>query len=155
MKIFNILYFIILGAGLGATVYAGAVVAPVTFNTDVIFGSDVLTQFQEGMIMAKNFLRLSYALVFMALIVLIYELIKLKSGEKDIFSIIPASVVIITSLLFAFYFVPEIFNFHRLGAQISKSTTFQNIPKVSETNVKVFVFSGLFLFIRNLYQQIK
>ncbi len=54
MKIFTIFYFIVIGVTLGATVYAGAVVAPVTFNTDVLFGSQVLTQFQEGMIMAIN-----------------------------------------------------------------------------------------------------
>lgn len=155
LKILTILYFIILGAGLGATVYAGAVVAPVTFNTSDIFGSEVLTQFQEGMIMAKNFLRLSYALVFMAVVVLIYELIKLKNGEKDIFSIIPASVVIITSLLFAFYFVPEILNLQSLGEQISQSDKFLSIHKGSETNVKILVFSLLFLLIWNLKKSIK
>lgn len=155
MKIFTILYFIVLGAVLGATVYAGAVVAPVTFNTDVIFGSQVLTQFQEGMIMAKNFLRLSYSMIVLALVVAIFEILKLKSGTKDIYSIIPATIVVITSLLFAFYFVPEIIHLQSLGEQISQSTTFQNIHKGSEMNVKILVFSGLFLLIWNLRKSIK
>jgi len=144
MKIFTIFYFIILGACLGATIYAGAVVAPVTFNTSDIFGSDVLNQFQEGMIMAQNFFRLSYAMIFMAFIVLIYELIKLKNGVKDIFSIVSASIVIVTSLLFAFYFVPEILQMQSLGEQITQSNTFQDIHKGSETNVKILVFSLMF-----------
>jgi len=54
MKIFTILYFIVLGAGLGATVYAGAVVAPVTFNTDVLFGSQVLTYFSFFIALSKS-----------------------------------------------------------------------------------------------------
>ena len=53
-------YLILLGAMLGAGLYAGIVVAPVTFNTDQWIGSEVLTQFQEGQIMTENFLRLSY-----------------------------------------------------------------------------------------------
>lgn len=155
MKIFTILYFIVLGAVLGATVFAGAVVAPVTFNTEVLFGSQVLTQFQEGMIMTQNFLRLSYAMIVLALVVAVYEILKLKSGTKDIYSLIPATIVVITSLLFAFYFVPEIIQMQSLGEQISQNSTFQNIHKGSEMNVKILVFSGLFLFVRNLYQKIK
>lgn len=155
MKIFSIFYFIVIGVTLGATIYAGAVVAPVTFNTDVLFGSQVLTQFQEGMIMAKNFLRLSYVLIVSAIVIALYEILKLKSGVKDIYSIISAIIVVITSLLFAFYFVPEIIQMQSLGEQISQSTQFQNIHKGSETNVKILVFAQLFLFIRNLYKSIK
>jgi hypothetical protein len=155
MKIFTILYFIVVGVTLGATIYAGAVVAPVTFNTDVLFGSQVLTQFQEGMIMAKNFLRLSYALIVSAIVIAIYEILKLKNGTKDIYTLISASIVVITSLLFAFYFVPKIIQMQSLGESMTQSTTFQNIHKGSEMNVKILVFAQLFLFIRNLYKSIK
>lgn len=155
MKIFTIFYFIVVGVTLGATIYAGAVVAPVTFNTDALFGSQVLTQFQEGMIMAKNFLRLSYALIVSAIVIAFYEIIKLKSGTKDIYTLISASIVVITSLLFAFYFVPEIIQMQSLGESMTLSTTFQNIHKGSEMNVKILVFAQLFLFIRNLYKSIK
>jgi hypothetical protein len=155
MKIFTIFYFIIIGVTLGATVYAGAVVAPVTFNTDVLFGSQVLSQFQEGMIMAKNFLRLSYALIVSAIVIAIYEILKLKNGTKDIYTLISAIIVVITSLLFAFYFVPEIIQMQSLGESMTQSTTFQKIHKGSETNVKILVFAQLFLFIRNLYKSIK
>ncbi len=155
MKIFTILYFIVIGVTLGATIYAGTVVAPVTFNTDVLFGSQVLTQFQEGMIMAKNFLRLSYAMIVSAIVIAVYEILKLKSGTKDIYSIIPATIVVITSLLFAFYFVPEIIQMQSLGESMTQSTQFQNIHKGSEMNVKIMVFAQLFLFIRNLYKSIK
>jgi hypothetical protein len=155
LKIFTILYFIVIGVTLGATIYAGTVVAPVTFNTDVLFGSQVLTQFQEGMIMAKNFLRLSYAMIVSAIVIAVYEILKLKSGTKDIYSIIPATIVVITSLLFAFYFVPEIIQMQSLGESMTQSTQFQNIHKGSEMNVKIMVFAQLFLFIRNLYKSIK
>lgn len=155
MKIFTIFYFIVIGVTLGATIYAGAVVAPVTFNTDVLFGSQVLTQFQEGMIMAKNFLRLSYALLVSAIVIAIYEIIKLKNGTKDMYTLISASIVVITSLLFTFYFVPEIIQMQSLGESMTQSTQFQNIHKGSELNLKILVFSLLFLFIRNLYKSVK
>ena len=46
---------IFLSAGLGAGLFAGIVVAPVTFHTELWLGSEVLTQFQEGQIMTENF----------------------------------------------------------------------------------------------------
>lgn len=155
MKIFAIFYFIVVGLTLGATIYAGAVVAPVTFNTDVLFGSQLLNQFQEGMIMAKNFLRLSYALIVSAIVIALYEILKLKNGTKDIYSIVPATIVIITSLLFAFYFVPEIIQMQSLGESMTQSNTFNSIHKASETNVKILVFAQLFLFVLNLYRNLK
>lgn len=155
MKIFTIIYFIVIGVTLGATIYAGAVVAPVTFNTDVLFGSQVLTQFQEGQIMAQNFLRLSYLLVFSCIFVVIYEFIKIINKEKDIFSIILAAISVFSALLFAFYFVPEIINLQSLGEQITQSEAFDSIHKASETNVKIFVFSMLFILVWNLKKFVK
>jgi len=60
---FTISYLLILGIILGATIYAGAVVAPVTFHSKQWLSSEILSRFQEGLIMTQNFVRLGYFLV--------------------------------------------------------------------------------------------
>ena len=61
-------YLILLGAMLGAGLFAGIVVAPVTFNTDQWIGSEVLTQFQEGQIMTENFLPYTLVAIYVAVV---------------------------------------------------------------------------------------
>ena len=47
-------YLILLSAMLGSGLFAGIVVAPVTFNTELWLGADLLTRFQEGQIMTET-----------------------------------------------------------------------------------------------------
>ncbi|RUM70988.1 MAG: DUF4149 domain-containing protein, partial [Sulfurovum sp.] len=66
-------YLIFLSAVLGAVLYAGIVVTSVTFHSNQWLGADVLTRFQEGKIMTENFLRLSYVVNVLVVVVVLYE----------------------------------------------------------------------------------
>ncbi len=57
---FTIFYLMILGLSVGAIIYAGAVVAPVIFHSEIWLSSEVLSHFQEGLIMTQNFIGLRY-----------------------------------------------------------------------------------------------
>ena len=72
-------YLILLSLVLGAGLYAGIVVAPVTFHTDLYLGVDLLTRFQEGQIMSENFLRLSYLTNALVVAVVLMRVINTKS----------------------------------------------------------------------------
>ncbi|HHB93921.1 MAG TPA: DUF4149 domain-containing protein, partial [Campylobacterales bacterium] len=66
-KIFRVMtmaYIVTLGAILGASIYAGAVVAPTTFHSELLLGKELLSNFQEGLIMTVNFQKLGYAVNF-------------------------------------------------------------------------------------------
>jgi len=140
---------------MGASLFAGAVVAPVIFNTEDIFGEPVLSHFQEGLIMTENFVRLSYAASLTALVVVIYEGYRLKRGTRDIFSGIAALFIIFTGLLFSFYFIPEILVMQQQGELATQSEFFMNMHKASEVNFKIFLFAILALLMRHLRRYIR
>jgi len=57
---------------LGAVVYAGAVVAPNIFHSELIFGKEIISNYQEGLIMTQNFLKLGYFVNFVVFFLLLY-----------------------------------------------------------------------------------
>ena len=140
---------------MGASLYAGAVVAPVTFNTADVFGEALLSHFQEGLIMTENFLRLSYVTSLTALLVVIYEGYRFKKGGRDVLSAISAFFIIVPALLFSFYFVPEIVMLQQQGELATQSPFFLNIHKASELNFKIFVFAVLILLVRHLQKHVR
>ena len=82
-RIATISYIIILGVLLGAGLFAGIVVAPTTFHTELWLGGEVLSHYQEGLIMTQNFLKLSYLVIFGVIVIFLYEGYKYKKFERD------------------------------------------------------------------------
>lgn len=154
-KNLTIVYIIFLAAVLGATLYAGIVVAPVTFNTDAVFNSNILSQYQEGMIMTENFVRLSYVVTLSAIAVFLYEGYKYKMGERDMFVMIAALLTIITAIMFSYYYIPDIVSMQQMGEEATKTQYFINIHKGSEINFKIYAFALLILLVKNLGRALK
>jgi hypothetical protein len=154
-KNLTIVYIIFLAAVLGATLYAGIVVAPVTFNTDAVFNSNILSQYQEGMIMTENFVRLSYVVTLSAIAVFLYEGYKYKMGERDIFVMIAALLAIITAIMFSYYYIPDIISMQRMGEEATKTQYFINTHNGSEIDFKIYAFALLILLVKNLGRALK
>ncbi|MGB5506007.1 MAG: DUF4149 domain-containing protein [Sulfurovum sp.] len=148
-------YLILLGAMLGAGLYAGIVVAPVTFNTDQWIGTEVLTQFQEGQIMTENFLRLSYLVNVVVVAILLYEGYKYKKFERDIVTQVATFFVLATGLLFSQYYIPDIIALQEQGVEATKSVAFLNTHKGSEINFKIFSLALLVLLVQNMRKACK
>jgi hypothetical protein len=142
-------YLIFLSIVLGASLYAGAVVAPVTFNTDMIFGYKALTQYQEGMIMTQNFIKLSYGVTLSVIVAFFYESYKYKMGERDIWTFVALFLVIATGLMFSYYYIPDIVVMQQAGEEMTKTQLFLDTHKGSEINFKIYVFALLLLLVRN------
>ena len=151
----TIAYIITLGTVLGAGLFAGMVVAPTTFHTETLLGAEILSNFQEGLIMTVNFQKLGYAVNFMVFFVLLYEVIKWKNFESDKFTTIAMFLVVTTGLLFTSYYIPDIIQMQQAGELMTQSDAFINTHKGSEINFKIFAFATLALLILNLKRALR
>ena len=154
-RIVTIAYLLLLSAVLGAGLFAGIVVAPVTFHTQDWLGSNVLTHFQEGQIMTNNFLRLSYLVNVLILIIAIYEGYKFKKFERDTITQIATFFVLASGLLFSQYYIPDIISMQLQGEEVTKSIAFINTHKGSEIDFKLFSVALLVLIIQNMRKACK
>ncbi|MCH9740379.1 MAG: DUF4149 domain-containing protein [Epsilonproteobacteria bacterium] len=154
-RILTIAYIITLGVVLGAGLYAGVVVAPTLFNSEVLLGSEILSNYQEGILMTQNFERLAYMVNFMVLFVILYEVIKWKSFESDRWTFIATFLVVATGLLFSSYYVPDIVAMQLAGEAMTQSDAFLNTHKGSELDFKIFTFATLALLILNLKKALR
>jgi len=148
-------YLILLGATLGAVLYAGIVVAPVTFHSEQWLGSEMLSKFQEGLIMTQNFVRLSYLVTATVIAVALYEGYKYKKFERDTITQIATFFVIATGLMFGYYYIPDIVNMQLAGEAMTKTEAFVNTHKGSEINIKIFAAALLVLIVRNMQKACK
>ncbi len=154
-RITTIAYLILLGATLGAGLFAGIVVAPVTFHTETWLGSEVLSHYQEGLIMTENFVRLSYLVNVVLVAVAFYEGYKYKKFERDTITQVATFFVIATGLLFSQYYIPDILTMQMAGEAMTQSEAFVNTHKGSEVNFKIFSAALLVLMVRNMQKACK
>ena len=148
-------YLILLSVMLGAGLFAGIVVAPVTFNSELWLGADILTRFQEGQIMTENFLRLSYMVNVIIVAVVLYEGYKFKKFERDTVTKVATFFVLATGLLFSQYYIPDIIEMQAQGVKVTESIAFINTHKGSEINFKIFSVALLVLIIQNMRKACK
>lgn len=154
-RVITMVYLILLGVMLGAGLFAGIVVAPVTFNTASWLGAEVLTHYQEGQIMTENFVRLAYLINFVVVAVVLYEGYKYKMGERDWLTQVAIFFVVATGLMFAHYYLPDILAMQELGEAATQSETFDNTHKGSEINFKIYAAALLVLMIQNMRKACK
>jgi len=154
-RVITMMYLIFLSAVLGAMLYAGIVVTAVTFHTDAWLGADLLTRFQEGQIMTENFLRLSYVVNMLVIVVVLYEGYKFKKFERDTVTKVATFFVLATALLFSQYYIPDIIAMQQQGEAMTKSAAFLNTHKGSEINSKIFALSLLVLIVQNMRRACK
>ncbi|MEZ8968642.1 DUF4149 domain-containing protein [Vibrio breoganii] len=146
----SIVYVIALTSVIAFSLFAGAVVAPVIFNSSSWLGESVLNRFQEGLMMTEVFVRLSYPLIAVCLVSLAYELWSYWKKDSDWIALVSMSLMVGTGLLFGFYFIPEILHLQSQGAVVTQSPVFASIHKTSEICFKITVLSGLVLVFRNI-----
>jgi hypothetical protein len=154
-RIATIAYLVLLGSVLGAGLFAGIVVAPVTFHTEQWLGAEVLSHYQEGQIMTQNFLKLSHLVNFTLLAVFLYEGYKYKKFERDTITQVATFFVMATGLLFAHYYIPDILLMQEAGEAMTQSEAFLNTHKGSEINYKIFSLALLVLMVRNMQKACK
>jgi len=154
-KYITTIYIILLGIMLGAALYAGAVVAATIFHSSIALTDEVLTRYQEGLIMTVNFVKLSYLVMVTIVAVIFYEGFRFKSFERDGVALLSAVVVVLSGLLYAQYYIPQILELQAQGEEMTKSTLFENTHFASELDFKLFAVALLILLARNIYRSLK
>ncbi len=149
------IYLVLLGITMGAGLYAGVVVAPVIFHSEASLGSELLTHFQEGLIMTENFIRLSYLVNTTVIAILLYEGYKYKMGERDNLTLAAIFLAVASGLLFGHYYMPGILEMQSAGEAMTSSEAFVNTHKGSEIDFKIFIVSLLVLMVRNMQKACK
>ena len=143
-------YFILLAASFGAVILLRAFVAPVIFHSDTITVGMLLDHYNAGIIMGEIFRRFSYWVYFLALSVVVYEAVAYKMGQRDAIGFGAASIVVFSSLLFSAVYVPKILEMQAMGAEATRSDTFEHIHIASEIDFKILAVALLVLFVRRL-----
>jgi hypothetical protein len=154
-RIATMAYLTLLGATLGAVLYAGIVVAPVTFHAGRWLGEGVLSHYQMGLIMTQNFVGLSYLVTVTMVAVFLYEGYKYKMFERDRLTTTAALVVLMSGALFNWYYLPDIVTMQMAGEAMTRSEVFQNVHKASEIDFKIFAAAVLLLMVQNMRKACK
>lgn len=154
-RILTIVFIITLGVTLGAGLLAGIVVAPTIFKSEVLLGTELLTRFQEGLLMTQVFERLAYLVNFLVVVAVLYEVIKFKAFENTRWSMLFTFLVAASGLLFTSYYIPQILEMQHAGEAMTLSETFENVHKASEWNFKLFAVSTLGLMILTLRKALR
>ena len=154
-RYFTIIYLLILGVVIGASIYAGAVVAPVTFHSEKWLGSEILSRYQEGLIMTQNFIGLKYFILLGIFAVVFYEGYQYKRFNRDLIKTLSALGFIMSSLLFNYFYMSSIINMQSQGEQVVKSQIFENMHKGSEIALMFVLLFGVILFVRTLQKELK
>jgi len=145
----EIAYIVLLGILLGSILTLGIFVAPSIFGSENILASEVLTKYQEGLIMTSIFLKFNYLLNGVIVSIFLFEGYKYKNGERGdsyLFSVV--FVVISTSLLWVDYYTPQILELQSLNE--TESEIFKNLHFASELDFKILAFAILLLIIKRL-----
>jgi len=154
-KIMTIAYIVLLGATFGASIYAGAVVAPTIFHSESFFGGEIISNFQEGLLMTSNFDKLGSFVTIMVFFALVYEATKWKSFESDRWTLLSLFLFVASGLLFSGFYIPDIIEMQLQGEVVTQSEKFKNVHLASEIDFKLFALSTLSLLILNLKKALR
>lgn len=147
-KYVDIFYILLLSSTFGASIIIGAFVAPSIFGSEFVFGGEILSKFQEGILMTAIFIKFNYFLNFVIISTILFEGYLYKNGDIDNWTISTVFIFVSTALLFTNYYTPQILEAQSL--EITDSKLFENIHFASELDFKIFTFAILFLVVRKL-----
>jgi len=144
------LYLLAIAATFGAVLVLGIFVAPVIFHSAVFLPNDLLSRYEEGMLMGEIFRRFGFWAYAMAVIILVFEINEYRHQRRDKWAIMSALMGIATLLMFAAVYVPKILAMQAQGADATAGEAFASLHSASELDFKILALSLLALFIRRM-----
>ena len=147
----DIFYIVLLGITLGSVLTLGALVAPVIFHSENYLAKELLSHYQEGLIMTGIFLKANNLFNFIAVVIILREAYSYKLFQRDKIVLSSAATAVFTLLMFTFYYTPDILAYQAAGEEMTKSEIFANIHKGSEIDFMLLAFSLAVLVVRRVY----
>ncbi|WP_281950964.1 DUF4149 domain-containing protein [Nitrosophilus kaiyonis] len=150
LKWVDIIYIILIGIGLGDVLVLGSIVAPTIFHSEIYLQKEILSHYQEGLLMTAIFLKSNYLLNFIALFIIIREAYSFKLFQRDKITIAAAMTAVFAIFMFSFYYTPDILAYQAAGEEMTKSEIFDKIHKGSEIDFGLLAFSLFALLFRKV-----
>lgn len=150
LKWIDIFYIALLGITLGAVLTLGAFVAPTIFKSEMYIGKEILTHYQEGLLMTTIFLKTNNLLNFTAIVILLREGYSYKLFQRDKIVLASALTAVFAIFMFTLVYTPDIVAYQAAGEEMTKSEIFDNIHKGSEIDFGLLAVSLLVLLVRRL-----
>lgn len=149
-KQLEIFYMFVLLITLGAVLTSGIFVASTIFNSSSVFGLKLLSHYQEGLLMTEIFLKLNYLIHFCIFLILLFELYRFKSFDRDNVLLVAMIIAVFSGLLFTQYYTPDILAMQTQGAEATQSAAFEAVHKGSEFAFKLFAVALGILAYKNV-----
>ena len=143
-KKFLFFYLLLLGVTIGVEVALGALTAPVIFFDEKILPQDVLTHFQSGQLMTVIFLRYSYALAFVLLVIAAAEIWQILTKQTTKLSVAFAALNLTFGAAFI-YFARLIAGIQSKGEAFTATDHFALLHRLSELDMKLLMLAQLAL----------
>jgi len=144
------LYLLMVAATLGAVLVLGIFVAPVIFHSGAFVPGDLLSRYEEGMLMGEIFRRFGYWAYAMALVILIFEGSEYRRRRRDKWAMMSALLAVATLLMFAAVYIPKILAMQAEGADATASAAFASLHSASEIDFKLLAAALAVLFVRRM-----
>lgn len=141
IKLFTSFYlFCLAGAAMGVLLL-GAVVAPVIFHSEVIFGVKLLARFDAGVMMSEIFSRFNYILLITAALIIAFEGFLTVNKKNSVAMLILSAINVGAIGVYAFVMTPKIIAYQTMGEMAIGSPEFDTIHKIAELDFKLLLFT--------------
>lgn len=150
-----ILYLPLIGVTIGVALSSGAMGAPVIFNANLYLGQEILSHFQEGVLMTAIFERGNILIALTSVMILLVEGYHFLYFYRDRITFFSAFVAVCTGFLFVFYYTPQILEFQARGESVVSDPLFQKAHLASEIDFKLFLAAAMLLLVRYLMRRLK
>ncbi len=145
----TIFYLFMLGFACGVILSLGALSAPVIFRDAPIISQGAIDAFQAGQIMTEIFVRASYVLLFVAILIAIYEILSATIHSQKRFLIFGA-IAIAAILLFVLYYLPAIVEIQKQGEEFLANSNFHTLHQQSVWVFYIAFYALIALFASRL-----
>lgn len=149
-RIIDTIYLILLGSSIGAILTMGIIMTSTIFNSEQYIGP-ILSNYQEGRIMAQGFDKFSSFLGFMGVVIMSYEMYSYKILQRDNTVMIATFIALSCIGLFIGVYTPKILQMQEKGELATQSIEFQNLHLGSELDFKILVITLSVILFRRLY----
>ena len=143
-------YLMAVAATLGAVLVLGIFVAPVIFHSGALLPNNLLSRYEEGMLMGEIFRRFGYWAYVVAAVILVFEVNEYRRRRRDKWAIMSALLAVATLLMFAAVYIPKILAMQAEGPDATATEAFASLHSASELDFKILAAALIVLFVRRM-----
>lgn len=146
IKLFASFYLFCLAGSAVGVFLLGAMVAPIIFHSEIIFGVKLLARYDAGLMMSEIFSRFNYILLTTAALTIAFEGFLAANKKNTPIMMIISGINVAAIGVYAFYFTPQIIAYQAMGEAAIRSADFETLHKLAEIDFKILLFTLVMAF---------